>query len=449
MPKIIIGNVDNEHMVGNWERECAVTSFRQASSTVANRMAWLVEAGDILILPAPCSEEFISYILRLKGVDRGTVQIISASSDEHDPRLLTFQTLSDPALIDCIRTAMVGETDWELLPYYFDRTIDWLASALKVSLGELDSAFLRQGGAESFNSKKEFRRLAKAFGVPIANGQVCSSVQHLSKVVNDLLDETGTVILKQDFNAGGDGNSVITRLPELQEASGAGHVYLAQDSAAVKLASDEVWRRHTGGRNTDLIAEVFHRSDDIYFSDYSIPRLGSMPKYLTHGEMRMEPLWVGFRIPGPLPVGRTAQLMSGSALLAKMAADLGYVGMINFDAVFDSCGRPVFLEYNGRCGGTTHIHALAESMLGADYMDRFHLITRNKVPSIPFSSAYTLLDQAGLLFEKQRREGLFIMTDDTARKGTIEYLIVASSPSRATQLEQQVLPLIRPKKAEK
>jgi len=68
MAKIIIGNVDNEHMAGDPAFKFN-TKLRQTSSVVANRMIWLVEEGDIVVLPSPPSDAFIQYVQRNTGVD--------------------------------------------------------------------------------------------------------------------------------------------------------------------------------------------------------------------------------------------------------------------------------------------------------------------------------------------------------------------------------------------
>ncbi|WP_423393044.1 peptide ligase PGM1-related protein [Burkholderia sp. LMG 21824] len=443
MPKLIVGNVDNEHMLGDWSWVSGSPKFRQMSSIVANRMAWLVDAGDVLLLPAACSTEFLNYICEIKDVDPKSITVIAASDDSKDPKLLTFQTLSDPILIERVRKAMDPTLEWRIRPYFFDRTISWLIDHLPISDDEAYTRFMKQGGAEILNSKAEFRRMAAGLGISIPNGQACSSVEHMSSVVWDLLDDTGIVMLKQDFNSGGDGNTVLTNRGDLKFAAGAGHIFHVETVKAVREVVSDIWNRQARGRNINLIAETFHKSTHIYFSDYYIENTRSAPRYLVHGEMRMEPLWVGFRIPGPIPAGRASHLMSDSGILTQAVKGLGYLGAINYDAVFLESGRPTFLEFNGRCGGTTHIDELATKVLGQDYMDKFHLITRNKVKCGPFEVVLNVLRQSNLLYSQNKKEGLFVMTDDADRTGTIEFLIATASASRADELEKECLSVLK------
>lgn len=440
MPKIIIGNVDNEHMLG--DSECVDTAFRQTTSIVANRMVWLVEEDDIIILPAPMSKEFLDYVCKLKNIDARTVTVLNSSENELDPILLNFATLSNPGFLEKIKQSMKKRVDWSLVPYYFDRTISWLARALDTQDEIEVSNFLRQGGAELLNSKTEFRRLAAAAGVPIARGQSCSSKGQLTEAVIDLLEDTGIVILKQDFNAGGDGNIVITKRLDLDRAAGSANIIHVKNRSEAEKRIAALWPRLCAGRNINVVAEVFHQSKDIYFSDYEITAKG-VTAYLTHGEMRMAPLWVGFKIPGPLSVGRLCHLMTGSTALARLVAGFGYRGMINFDAVFLDNGCPIFLEYNGRCGGTTHIHTAASLLMGHDYMDRQIILTRNKVEAPKFGDLQSMIKALGLNYDRESREGIVVMTEDTSRTGTMEYLVTAESDSRAMEIEEVFLSSLR------
>lgn len=437
MAKIIIGNVDNEHMAGDPAFKFN-TKLRQTSSVVANRMIWLVEEGDIVVLPSPPSDAFIQYVQRNTGVDFSTVKFIYAEQNAINSPILTFEVLFSSGIIKSLEEICVGSRDFSLYPYFYDRSMAWLETHLK--LESHATAFLLQGGGEIFNSKTEFRRLASSAGIPIATGQSCSSAYHLLAVVRDIQDETGIVMLKQDFNSGGDGNSIITNRADVTSVPGAQHVYKFTDKYSLNKIVDDLWASQTGGKNTNLVAEVYHPSKHIYFSDYEVT--SKKVEYLTHGEMRMEPLWVGFNIPGSLPTGMTAKLIDGSTKLSLLTQSLGYVGMINYDAVFKEDGTPVFLEFNGRAGGTTHIHHVAKKLFGVDYMDTRHIITRNKVRCTHFYETLARLHDAGVLYDASTRIGLLVMTEDSERKGTMEYLIGALCVQDAKDIEAVVLDLV-------
>jgi hypothetical protein len=98
----------------------------------------------------------------------------------------------------------------------------------------------------------------------------------------------------------------------------------------------------------------------------------------------------------------------------------------------------LFTEVNGRLGGCTHIHVIAERLLGPHYADTYTLLTRNKVHTGPFPALLDMLDRSGLLFTPERGRGVIIATEDTARTGTIEYIVMAPH-AEAAGLEQRVL----------
>jgi hypothetical protein len=118
---------------------------------------------------------------------------------------------------------------------------------------------------------------------------------------------------------------------------------------------------------------------------------------------------------------------------------MGYSGYLNCDAILIPSGQVVFNEVNGRIGGCTHIHDLATRLFGDGYADRMTLLTRNKIKTGPFEEVLAVLDREDLLYRAGDEEGVVILTEDTTRTGTIEYLIAAESRADARDLERRTL----------
>lgn len=440
MPKIIIGNVDNEHMVS----PSAVTSESTIIAAVtAYSMIWLVEEGDILVTPDPISIPFLQYVCSLKKIDYRTIVLIPLSDNSNRPILITFDALTQPRFIEKLKKHMAQSTNWWLCPYFFDRSISWLAHHLHIPFGEKMNAFLHAGGAELLNSKAVFRRLCAGKNIPIPQGHACSSKAKLRMWTEDLLEETGAVMIKQDFNAGGFGNIALSLDSQVTSFPGASKTHIVSRKDSIAPVIDEIWAANAKDRNIELVVEVYHSSEHIYYSDFEAFGPGIMPKYLNHGQMRMEPLWVGFSIPGPLDPFLTAKMMAGSTALASLVSEIGYIGMINFDIVFTKKGDPLFLEFNGRCGGTTHIHTICLSMFGPNYAREFAFVTRNMVKAGSFNEVIQQLDAEGLLFHPSMDQGVIILAEDTNRTGTIDYLVAAKTSTDSLQLEERLLRLLK------
>ena len=113
-PKLIIGNVGAESLVGEPDK----LSEKAGSmwSSFSYRLAWLLEKGDILLLPKQISKEFLTYILSIKGLQKEDVHII-VPDNVHHKELLTYETLNNKSLKEKLTTLMSGKT-WDVIPYF-------------------------------------------------------------------------------------------------------------------------------------------------------------------------------------------------------------------------------------------------------------------------------------------------------------------------------------------
>ncbi|MBL0389291.1 hypothetical protein JJB07_22120 [Tumebacillus sp. ITR2] len=441
--KVIIGNVDGESQVGEPERRDR--SIVIGSSIVANRLTWLAKEGDVLVLPAPISQEFLDYATNLMNVKKGTVrQLTPEGASLEDVYTLTYEVLADKGLVQALGEMMSeSEQEWEVLPYYFDRAVAYISTQLPVSMNAAALDYFLQGGAEMLNSKIEFRRIGGAYDIPVAEGINCYSRPELERALYSLLDVTGSVILKQDYNAGGDGNIVLTLDPNRTESTGATQTIQLASKQEVALHAEQLWERLTGRRNTALVVESYHTTTAVFYSELEVKPGVLRPYLLNFGDMRMEPVWNGFQIPPmSLPPYAIGEFVSCSMQLADVARQRGFVGKINVDGMLTASGKVLFSEVNGRLGGCTHIHVVAEHLYGANYGDHYTLLTRNKSKvGVAFNDLLDLLDAHGLLVKGPHETGVLVLTEDLERTGTIEYMVVGKGQQHALELEQQALDL--------
>ncbi|MGZ4106699.1 MAG: preATP grasp domain-containing protein [Tumebacillaceae bacterium] len=441
--KLIIGNVDGESQVGEPEKLSRESVI--GTSIVANRLTWLAKEGDILLLPAPISQDFLNYVTDLMDVERASVQVVTPKGATlEETHTLVYEELANEELIEKLNGMMSeNPAKWQAVPYYFDRAVAFLSQHVPVTMNPSLQQYFLQGGAEMLNSKIEFRRIAAAFDIPVPEGINCYTRPELARALRSLIDVTGSVIIKQDYNAGGDGNIVLTRDPNRTQSLGATETHRISSVDEIPQWAETMWNRLIGTRNTILVVEAYYDTQSVFYSELEIKEGGLRPYLLNFGDMRMEPVWNGFEIPSlSLNAYAIGEFASCSMQLAEVARQRGYVGKINCDGVLTSEGKVFFTEINGRLGGCTHIHVVAEHLYGANYGDRYTLLTRNKIKvGWSFSELLQRLAEANLLVTGPHQTGVVVLTEDLERSGAIEYLVVGDGQEHAKQLEQQALAL--------
>ncbi|HEX2051150.1 MAG TPA: peptide ligase PGM1-related protein [Actinomycetota bacterium] len=437
MSTLFVGNVDCDAMVGEpWRM-----SYKEkcGSAGASQRLAWLMQDGDALVCPTPMSDAFMRYMGEINGVDTSTMHVITPDVYPDDITLVTFDVLSSPEMLDHVKRILPTSQQWDVKAYYFDRAVAWLAEHLGLDVEGGALPALHEGCAETLNSKLYFRRIAAGHGVPVAEGAVCSTRAHMRVAIQDIFDVTGRVIVKQDLAAGGGGNVIVSR-NEVESPSGSTEIVQVGGRDDLLRVADDLWDRLIGPRNTTLILEAYYDNVSTVYSELDIAPGAARPELLNYGDMRMEPLWVGFEIPtstlGPYQLG---EFLSVSMQLASIARDTGYRGKINCDALKTTDDRVVFTEINGRLGGCTHVHVVAQRLFGRDYGDRYTILTRNKVRCPPFERTLEILRERGLLLSPGDRHGVVILIEDEARRGIVEYMVAAPGRSEALEIEAETL----------
>ncbi|NMH68983.1 hypothetical protein HF072_09300 [Bacillus sp. RO3] len=438
--KIIIGNVDGESLVGDISRH--TPEMFAAASIIANRLIWFVEDHDILLLPYPVSSEFLNYLCRLMKVDPGTVKhVLPPKRDPYETKLLRYDVLSNHELLAELQHLTNEYKEWGVLAYYHDRAVAELTESISTRIHPNVNEFLLQGGSEVLNSKTEFRRIAASHGIPVPPGYNCYSQSELFKLISDWIDQTGSVIVKQDVNAGGDGNIVVTKDTSIKNSKGATETLHITEENCIEDITRYLWERLIGYRNNSLVVEVYYQTLAVFYSEYHIGRRELKPTLLNFGDMRMEPVWNGFEIPTvSMNAYSLGEFISNSTILADIARERGYEGNINIDAFLTIDGQLLFSEINGRNGGCSHIHHVAQKLYGVNYADHYMILTRNKIKVGPdFQVLLRMLEDECLLVQGREQEGVIILAEDIGRTDTIEYMVVGKGKERALALEERAL----------
>ncbi|WP_043636269.1 peptide ligase PGM1-related protein [Nonomuraea candida] len=448
MPKVIIANVDSDSMCGN----DMPPEVHALSSMCCCRLLVLAGDDDLVVLPHSVSDEFIAYVSELLDRRLSRDNVVVPRDGDTRQLILNDASLNDGHVAAQIRERAGGDlTGWRIEAYFLDRPVMTLADELGLPLHGVDDAtdlacrdFLRCGGAETFNSKVLFRQLAGTVKAPVPAGLVASTPNELAVAVRTLIGETGRVIIKQDLNSGSAGNTVITRHGETTLTGASRVLNLPEGECDFAPLAEELWPQVALQRNTRVVVEAYHRAAQVYYSELWVPGVAGSPKLLNFGEMRMEPTFIGFEIPGqrmlPSDLG---EMTAHSMNLAREAGRRGFVGYMNIDSIVTEDGRVFFNEVNGRMGCCTNVEYLARELVGDDYLRERVVLTYNWVSVRDFPAVVKALDEAGLAWDRATRTGVVVAIEDVARCGVIDYMVVGETAEHARELEQRALTAMR------
>jgi hypothetical protein len=150
-------------------------------------------------------------------------------------------------------------------------------------------------------------------------------------------------------------------------------------------------------------------------------------------------IWEGLEIPADIPPFSLSDALTHSARFAMLAAQMGYRGYLNIDAIITDSGELMFNEVNARWGGGLALHVIGERLLGPRYADD-HVVSslRNARPA-PLPEVLRLLQERRLHFDGDSREGVLVVAYDPTLADPMECLIVGSSRHRLREIEDTLL----------
>ncbi|MFQ6332114.1 peptide ligase PGM1-related protein [Nocardia sp. CWNU-33] len=446
MPKVVLANPHSRAMTARPD-DLPPASWLGCYVEAA-RMLWSLDVADIAVLPGPVDKEFLSYLTAMLDICGEGPAVLSMQ----DYRSIEWNPRANPELFAAVRDRISSSgfdrSDWTMSCYVRDRDIAGWERLLGL---DTDAALYAQDLAALMNSKSVFRALALAADIPVPEGYVVTAGGELLDAVVELLDRTGSVIVKQDQNSGGLGNTLITTD---HEATGCGVLHtlslgpgddprgdLHRKLHEHNLPHGDVLDLPAGAAPAKFVVEVYQSGTRSLSSELYIPRSG-MPVLRNYGEMRMEPRWTGFVIPPQdLPATVHTEFGAGSQQIALFAQRLGYHGLINIDAMIGPDNRLSYTEFNGRAGGATNLDTIARRLLGQNYLHNHVLLTRIGVPAPRTTELRDHLEQAGIHFDTHRGSGVIIAADDPATS-RIEYLVIGRGHAEAHHIETELKGLL-------
>ncbi|MBX7269060.1 hypothetical protein KIF24_25555 [Micromonospora sp. Llam7] len=435
MTTLYIGNSFNEALVGDLSQLDPLD--RRIGGNLSCRLVWSMEPGDLLVSPQPISDEFLAYASRLKGVPVTAADVVVPPPGRFGDDVLTADRLRGARFVDELRAMVAGRGLDCIVPYCYDQIIASLSRDVGIGSHDASVAFCAAGGAELLNRKSVFRALSGGAGVPIAEGLVTRSVSDATDFVVSFIEAGRSVIVKQDAHESGHGNEILTPSADTVQL-GAAALTVVADRHAVERRLAEQWPRFSSNGRDPVVVEHYLR--DSISLGCEVNLTGGSPVMRHTAEMRMAPIFDGLLIP-PSSISKEcdAEFSRYALELAGVVHAMGYRGLINIDGLAADDGKTVVLnEFNGRLGGSTHLHWIGRTLLGDDYLRRRHLISNNHLKVDSFTSAVAALERAGLAFDPERGEGVILTCDHTAQSGAVEYCAVGIDVATADDYERRL-----------
>lgn len=411
------------------------------AETSGSTYAVTVDGSDIVVTPNNPSAAMKRYVARLMRREAGAVEVIYPNFAKDDMQPLGTAELLDPVLIGKLKAAMAsGGGEWDIRPYYHDRTIARLAKHLSLenSPWMRSTPFLREGGAEILNDKATFRNLAAGRGVSLASGEVCKTESELFEAVETLCLETGAAILKQNRHSGAEGNIIITFRDDTATQGALRHIRV-NDHEGLKAEISSLWGGIHASTEAAVVVEAYYPVRSILYAEFDVNAASHAVRFLNWGEQRMEPIFMGFVIPPDLAMYSAASFITGATELARITCDLGFSGLMDVDGIVTDTGRVIFNEVNARSGGCSHIHHIATALLGEGYGDHFVIRSHNRIRPGNVEVVHAILDDPAypLGFSFEKNSGVIITSEDLAISGMLEFLTIGRSREEAAALEKE------------
>lgn len=435
MATLLIANTRTEDMIGDLAAQTDLE--RRLAGCSATRLVWFAKDEDVVVLPWRPDDLFVDYVTRMTGTRRSSLRLVAPPPGVVGVDLLSPDRLANGAFRAELREVLADRTVQEISPIYKDPSIVALARALGCEEALAGRQFSGQGGSALVNSKAVFRAIAAGLGVPTAPGAVVTHQAEAAEHIAAELSEGFPVMLKQEHQAGGAGNEVLSPVEGITPV-GARHAVVIKGRPAVDDYLTRRWDWLTGGRGHRLVIERYYPDSVPFYVEFLAGEAAS--ELLGHGQMLMTPILEGVVSPGPdLPPEQLPELVDHGRRLCEAFRLLGYRGVLTPDAFLTPSGQLLFSETNGRISGATHMHtAISDCLGGPGQLSDRVLLERGfwEVPS--FGLALDLLDSSGLGLNQATRTGVALVCDMVPANGTVRHCIVAENLDAAYEQERRL-----------
>lgn len=431
MATLIVSNQRTEEMVG--DLTALAPEYRKYIANQAHRMVWSARQGDVIVLPSAPDRAFLDYAGEQLGFEL-TVVVPPPGRLGYD--VLSRERLADPEFVASLKELVEARGIDDVLPFHFDSAVVALTHELGLESRTPGFGFVDQGGGTLINSKATFRAFAGGTGIAVPEGGVTGDLGVAEEVIWSYLAQGKSVIVKQDFHVAGFGNEIIAPVEGVRPI-GAHKTEVVTDRAALAAYLAERWPWYTEQGKRPVVIEHYIPDSAPIYAEVLVTDEGV--QFVGHGEMRMMPVINGLIVPAPSAgLAEFPRFLEQAETLCRPLHAMGYRGTVSIDAIVTPDEHILINEFNGRVGGSSHIHHIGERLVGGDYFTDRVLIELRRCTFPPFKETVERLADLGLAYDPTTRRGVLITVDDDSPNGGFgEYLVVAESLPAAERIEQE------------
>lgn len=382
-------------------------------NSAVQKYLWLLEEGDLFILPCGVSPDFLDYLIKIKGLKTRPEILVPEKSYPGQPFMESL--LQDRVIIQKLQK--IGQEKSHhgvvLCPYIATLSTLTLSKVTAIPLvntyqDQRYLSFIESNGVMNFNCKSHIKKECQLLGIPFIAGESASSVKELEVTLLKMMTESNLLIIKKAYAGGGLGNFMLpanglTLHERLQVALGWYIEQCYQDEIVV-VEPYLNFLQIVG--SLSVISKEFQQYHGI---DLQIIRNNGWSGVLLPFRNRWE-----------------EEIKRSTLILGEKIRALGGRGLLNLDFGITENG-PVLIESNFRLNGFYLIEQLRELLQQNSSSDNIHIL---------FDSAWRPTDATKHLIANEapqkEKEGAIRFDQES-------YLLWASTPSRLEELRRGLI----------
>ncbi len=398
----------------------------------------------ILITSKLMSDAYVSYVQGLVGLE--SVALISPK--EHKGEICE-DILRDEALMQKLIDAANGSKKLTLTAYSTTMQFLHLVDVLRekgLTVVTPESPNREDAWTVNFyGSKGGIRQLAQQSGAVepdfvMSPGVIASGIVDAAKIAAKIYIKERGVVLKT--NKGHSGMGIFL----FREGDLPTEYRSCEQAIYEKLAVDPYWNMFPIIIE-ELISAVSSVGGGFPNVEFKILKNGRID-FLYYGGMRVtkDGVYLGMEIHNEaLPPRIAAQLVDTGYFIAERYAAAGYRGYFDVDFVAARTGKLYVTESNVRRTGGSHVYHMATKLFGKDFMYETYILSNNSYV-LPGGAKPTFAQivetLSPILFDKTKKEGLVIASENLLGFGKLAYVIFGNSKKKALELESQMEELL-------
>ncbi len=406
--------------------------------------SFCAEDSMMFVLPRPVDEAFFEYFTTLFGKRNFRVLVPKLHSG-----VICEDILHDEEIMKALINAANGSRRLVVKSYTTSQQfLDLVRTLRERGLTIFTPEAPEEEDAWTvnfFGSKSGIRQLSQQSRAVepdfiMADGIVVSGIIDASRIAaNKYVSEHGVVI---KTNKGHSGAGVLL----LREGELPAEYSPCQRAILEMLQKDDYWKlfpiviesllsvnQTVGGGYPNVEFQILKNGhvEILYYGGMRITKDGVFRGMEIHNEAISEQA--------------AARMVDTGFFIGEQYRANGYRGYFDVDFVAARNGQLYVTESNVRRTGGTHVFATAEKLFGKDFMYLTYVLSNNAY-RLEDDKTYTfnemLMILTPVLFNKQTREGLIIISENLLSYHQLGYIIFGKTEKRAREIEEKMIRLL-------